>query len=48
VTAGRIAREFWWKRQEFFSIDIIPSWFSRLIYHLVMNRRPVGGHSSET
>jgi hypothetical protein len=32
-SAGRIAREIWWKNQQF-SVDIIPPWFSILIYHL--------------
>jgi hypothetical protein len=32
--AGKIARELQWANQEFFSVDIIPSWFSMLIYHL--------------
>jgi hypothetical protein len=34
MTAGRVARDFWWTNQEFSSVDIIPSWFSMLIYHL--------------
>jgi hypothetical protein len=33
ITAGRIARKFWWKNQ-CFPVDIIPPWFSMLIYHL--------------
>jgi hypothetical protein len=33
-SAGKIARELQWANQEFFSVDIIPSWFSKLIYHL--------------
>jgi hypothetical protein len=32
--AGRIARELWWTNQKFFSVDIIPPWFSMPIYHL--------------
>jgi hypothetical protein len=43
MTAGRIAREFWWMNQEFSPVDIIPPWFSILIYHL-----GDGGCSSET
>jgi hypothetical protein len=35
MTAGRIARELWWKNQEFSSVNtIIPPWFSMLIYHM--------------
>jgi hypothetical protein len=34
MTAGRIARELWWKNQESSSVDNIPSWFSMPIYHL--------------
>jgi hypothetical protein len=34
MTAGRIARELWWKNQEFSSFDIIPPWFAMFIYHL--------------
>jgi hypothetical protein len=33
-SAGRIARELWWTIQEFFSVDIIPPWFSILKCHL--------------
>jgi hypothetical protein len=43
----RIARELSWTNQ-FSSVDIIPPWFSNLIYHLGMNNRPGGGRSSET
>jgi hypothetical protein len=32
-SAGTIARELWWTSQ-FYSVDIIPPWFSMLIYHL--------------
>jgi hypothetical protein len=46
--AGGFAREFWWTNQEFSPADIIPPWFSMHIYHLGMNNRPAGGHSSET
>jgi hypothetical protein len=31
-----------------FPVDIIPPWFSMLIHHLGINKRPVGGRSSET
>jgi hypothetical protein len=31
---GRIARGLWWTNQEFSSADIIPPWFSLLIYPL--------------
>jgi hypothetical protein len=49
MTAGRIARELWWRSQEFFSFGIIiPPWLSIVIYHLGMNNTPVGGRSSET
>jgi hypothetical protein len=34
MTTGRIAREFWWMNQEFSSADIIPPWFSLLLYQL--------------
>jgi hypothetical protein len=30
---GRIARELWWTNQ-FSPVDIIPSWFFMLMYHL--------------
>jgi hypothetical protein len=33
-SAGMIARELWWTNQEFSSVDIIPSWFLMLVYHL--------------
>jgi hypothetical protein len=33
-SACTIAREFWWTNQEFSSADIIPPWFSMLIYPL--------------
>jgi hypothetical protein len=39
--------ELWWMNQVS-SVDIIPPWFSMLIYHLGINNRPVGGRSSET
>jgi hypothetical protein len=31
-----------------FSVNIIPKWFGTHIYHLGMERRPVGGRKSET
>jgi hypothetical protein len=34
MPAGMIARELWWTNQEFYLVDIIPPWFSMLIYHL--------------
>jgi hypothetical protein len=34
MTAGRIAIELWWTNKELSSVDIIPPWFSMLIYHL--------------
>jgi hypothetical protein len=34
MTAGRIARELWWTNQDLFFVDIIPPWFSVLIYYL--------------
>jgi hypothetical protein len=33
-TAGRVARELWWKNQEFHFVDIIPPCFSMLIDQL--------------
>jgi hypothetical protein len=33
-SAGRITREHWWMNQERSSVNIIPPWFSMLIYHL--------------
>jgi hypothetical protein len=33
-TAGRTARELLWTNQEFSPVNIIPPWFSMLIYHL--------------
>jgi hypothetical protein len=33
-SACRIFKELWWINQEFSSVDIIPPWFSMLIYHL--------------
>jgi hypothetical protein len=33
-SADRNAKELWWMNQEFSSVDIIPAWFSMLIYHL--------------
>jgi hypothetical protein len=48
VSAGRISGELWWKNQEFFSVGIIPPWFTMLRYHLgINNQPPVGGGSSE-
>jgi hypothetical protein len=32
--AGRIARELWWTNRELSLVDIIPLWFSMLIYPL--------------
>jgi hypothetical protein len=32
MTAGSIARELWWTNHEFSVADIIPPWFSTLIY----------------
>jgi hypothetical protein len=34
TTAGGIARELWWANKELPLVDIIPPWFSMLIYHL--------------
>jgi hypothetical protein len=34
LTAGGIAGELLWTNQEFYNVDIIPLWFSMLIYHL--------------
>jgi hypothetical protein len=34
ASAGRIARELWWMNQNFSPVDIIPPWFSMLMYHL--------------
>jgi hypothetical protein len=34
MTTGRNARELWWTNQEFSYFNIIPLWFSMLIYHL--------------
>jgi hypothetical protein len=33
MTAGTIARELWWSNEEF-PVNIIPPWFSILIYRL--------------
>jgi hypothetical protein len=33
MTAGRLARALWWMNYEFYSVDIIPTWFSMLIYN---------------
>jgi hypothetical protein len=33
-SASRTARELWWTNQEFSLVNIIPSQFSMLIYHL--------------
>jgi hypothetical protein len=33
-SVGRIARELWWKNTEFLLVEVIPTWFSMLIYHL--------------
>jgi hypothetical protein len=38
---GKISRELWWMNQKISPINIIPPWFSMLIYHLEMNNRPV-------
>jgi hypothetical protein len=37
----------WWTNQEYSPLDIIPPWFSILIYHLGMSNRPVRGLHSE-
>jgi hypothetical protein len=34
ISADRIARKIWWTNREFHSVDIIPPWFSMLIYGL--------------
>jgi hypothetical protein len=34
MTADGIVRELWWTIQEFSSVDIIPPWFSILIFLL--------------
>jgi hypothetical protein len=34
MAAGMFARELWWTKQEFASVDIIPPWFSMIIYYL--------------
>jgi hypothetical protein len=47
-SAGRIARELCWTNQEFSTVDIIPPWFSMLIYHVGLSNRPVGYRSSVT
>jgi hypothetical protein len=39
-SASRIARELWLTNQEFFSVDIIPQWFSMLMYHLGDEKMP--------
>jgi hypothetical protein len=41
-TADRIARELGWTNQKYLPVDIIPPWFSMLIYHLGVNNRPIG------
>jgi hypothetical protein len=33
---------------QFLPVSIIPLWLSIVIYHLGVNNRPAGGHSSET
>jgi hypothetical protein len=33
-SAGDNARELWWTSQELSFVEIIPPWFSVLIYHL--------------
>jgi hypothetical protein len=33
-SVGRIARKLWWTNQEISLVNIIPPWFSMLIYHL--------------
>jgi hypothetical protein len=40
-SAGRVAREIWWTKEEFYPVDIIPPWFSMLIYHLGVIKKPV-------
>jgi hypothetical protein len=32
-SADRIARELWWEDEEISLVDIIPLWFTMLIYH---------------
>jgi hypothetical protein len=34
MTYGMIVIEIWWTNQEFSPVDIIPPWFSMLVYHL--------------
>jgi hypothetical protein len=34
MIADRIVREIWWTNQGFSLVDIIPPWFSMLIYYL--------------
>jgi hypothetical protein len=46
--AGRIARELWTTNQEFSPVDIIPPWFSSLIYRLGDEQWAVDGRISET
>jgi hypothetical protein len=47
MTAGSIDKELWSTNQEFSAVNIIPPWFSILIYHLGITNRPVGGCSSQ-
>jgi hypothetical protein len=47
-SAGRIARDLCCANQEISPVDIIPPWFSMLIYHMGVNNRPFCGRSSET
>jgi hypothetical protein len=47
-SAGGIAREFWWTSQEFRQPASSSHHGSSCSYHLGMNKRPVGGHGSET
>jgi hypothetical protein len=34
MTAGKTVTELWLMSQELSPVDIIPPWFSKLIYHL--------------
>jgi hypothetical protein len=41
MTAGTIAKQLWWRNQEFYPVDIIPSLFSMLIYQVGMKNKPL-------
>jgi hypothetical protein len=41
-----LAIMFWWTNQEFSPVDIIPPWFSMLIYYLGDEQMHVGVHIS--